>query len=396
MKEIRLFLLCFAFISACEGRVTSRDWKGETVLLPNGAVEINNPADGLWDPGQAWVLSAIERLGSVEGGNFETFGSIRDFSVDQEGRVYVLDGHALEVRVFSRRGQFIRAVGGYGEGPGEFQQAAGLAMGSAGTFWVADPLQARYTQFDTSGALRRVLSPRVIARDWNLVFPWQGAVGRDDRVYDYTWTPDGTRLVSIRPGARNTIEIDTFNVPFGDEAELKLLDPQGGIVASMPVPFRHRLIRTVDPRGFLWVGDNSSYKIVQQHLNGDTVKVIYLAHTPIPVTEAEVTSALSPAATILEMGGRLSGPPIPKIKPAFRWFSVDDDGFLWVCPYGDEVNDGRVLDVFDPEGRYLGEVRADFQFDTSFPIRIKGKDAYALVRDTFDVQNIMRARVMGR
>ena len=73
--------------------------------------------------GQVWSGNArLEEeisIGSNEEGPY-LFEMITDIEADSE-HIYVLDGRASTLRVYDLDGQFIRNIGGPGEGPGEFR-----------------------------------------------------------------------------------------------------------------------------------------------------------------------------------------------------------------------------------------------------------------------------------
>jgi len=55
-------------------------------------------------------------------------GEVIDIEADTEGNFYVLDGSNGIVQVCNREGQFIQSFGRMGEGPGEWEKPAILAM----------------------------------------------------------------------------------------------------------------------------------------------------------------------------------------------------------------------------------------------------------------------------
>ncbi|HEX7117888.1 MAG TPA: hypothetical protein VF212_03825 [Longimicrobiales bacterium] len=101
------------------------------------------------------------------------------------------------------------------------------------------------------------------------------------------------------------------------------------------------------------------------------------------------------------------------MKPPFRDVFVGADGRLWVLLHTPAVavdveppaDDGRsripparwrepvVFDVFEPDGRYLGRVRAPDDFSTHPAPFFRGDDVWAVVRDELDVQYLVRFRV---
>ena len=97
---------------------------------------------------------------------------------------------------------------------------------------------------------------------------------------------------------------------------------------------------------------------------------------------------------------------IPSHKPALARSFVDAQGYLWAVPYGANDGETRAFDVFDPEGRYLGEARADFAIGLErtampsvgrgTPIIVRGNHLYAVTFDEWDVPYVVRARIDGR
>lgn len=381
--------------SGCSPRPVDTEWLGTVDTLSNGAVRIRNAEVGLWDSASAWTMEFETRIGSSADGP-GAFGFVRDFDADPSGRIYVLDGQANEIRVFSRDGDFLRSFGRTGEGPGEFQRAAGIVVRLNGTTMVADPMHGRYTLFDSTGTVLSVASPGIVISSWYLVFPWPGTIDSLGHVYDLTNTSDGLRL--LRFGIESSVSRvrDTIAVPALRSTELLLKDGQGRVRASMPAPYATQMLTYVDAAGFLWLGDNSEYRIVKRRFTGDTVQIIQRAFRPEPVTRADIDSAMAPAATFLANGGATDGPPIPEHKPAYRWFIVDDQGYLWVSSSERRNSIGTVLDVFDPTGRYLGGVDTGLQIDDTNPPVIRNNRLYATVSDEQDVQYVVSVRIVGR
>lgn len=395
MRFQRLALLGILSISACGYDASLPDWTGRVDTLANGAVRIINPSTGIWDSVSAWRIEADLELGGSASDGPAAFGFIQDIDLDEGGRLYVLDAQAAEVRIFDADGRFVRAIGRAGDGPGEFRQPAGIRSVRGGGVWVADPLVDRYTLFDSVGLPIRIASPGIRPASWYLIFPWKGTVTRGGEVIDHTSTPRGTRLLRFSSSSGG-VAVDTFDAPTTTVAEFLLVDSNGQTRASMPVPFSPETIRYIDAQGGLWFGTNDQYRIVLRRLIGDTIRIIERAYEPVPITDGEVQIALKPAETFLKNGGRLDGPAPPTFKPAYRWFVVDDHGYLWVSLYMRDPDDGQYLEVFDPGGRLLGRVRVAFRFDPAVLPVIKGASFLAVGRDELDAQYVIRGRIAGR
>jgi len=105
-----------------------------------------------------------------------------------------------------------------------------------------------------------------------------------------------------------------------------------------------------------------------------------------------------------------NGPPIPDTKPAFSELTVGTDGRIWVQlhqpgyldeaadPDDPDATDGwaepAVWDVFEPDGTYLGQVRAPNSLST-YPRPIFGPEhVWAITTDELDVQYLTRFRIV--
>ncbi len=99
--------------------------------------------------GQApeWSLRLGVAIGSVDDPVYG-LSTVRDVLADAD-YVYVLLGQEGRVRVFTRAGEFVRDLGGRGEGPGELMTPS--SMGWRGSrLWVADVELRRFTLFDVA------------------------------------------------------------------------------------------------------------------------------------------------------------------------------------------------------------------------------------------------------
>ncbi len=108
------------------------------VLLGSGPVLGQTPE---------WSLQRGVAIGSVDDPVYG-LSAVRDMLADAD-HVYVLLGQEGRVRVFARAGEFVRDLGGRGEGPGELMTPS--SMGWHGSrLWVADVGLRRFTLFDVA------------------------------------------------------------------------------------------------------------------------------------------------------------------------------------------------------------------------------------------------------
>ena len=70
----------------------------------------------------------IYRLGSLDGGGWDTFGSVAGVGFAGAGNLYILDTRAVRIYVVDLQGNLVRQFIGEGEGPGEFGGSYAAAL----------------------------------------------------------------------------------------------------------------------------------------------------------------------------------------------------------------------------------------------------------------------------
>ena len=113
-------------------------------VLMFGCGDSSEPVRRAPEPISASVDLAI---GAFDDGP-EAFGRITGLTEDSQGRIYVADYEAGEVRVFAPDGQHLFTFGGKGAGPGELASPCCLAWAPDGSLWVRDGGNQRYSGFD--------------------------------------------------------------------------------------------------------------------------------------------------------------------------------------------------------------------------------------------------------
>jgi len=109
------------------------------------------------------------------------------------------------------------------------------------------------------------------------------------------------------------------------------------------------------------------------------------------VSADERAEAIEELQPFVRRGGHIDVSRIPDTKPAFDRIFVDDRGFVWVSRPDPRGGSQDVVDVFDPLGRYLGELRADFQL-ASAPI-VRGDYYYGGATDSLGTPFVIRGRL---
>jgi hypothetical protein len=362
--------------AACTADV-SNPWSGTIDTLPSGAIHVSNPEQGLWGDKPLWRLAEVAKIGTQLDSGPELFGDISDIDVDPYGRIYVFDRQAHDVRVFEADGSYIRTTGRRGGGPGEFRVANGITVDPAGRLWVLNRGNLRYSVFDTSGALlmepRRLLSS-VRFVNWTSVF-----------------TPDGNLHEIV--GYRSSMGT-TFGLARYDTIAQRLVDT----VPQPPFPEGTKFgsaVRTLTPNGW-WQGVAHTYRLSNIGFSGDTVRVIELAREADRLSATERDSAERYEREMRQRVVRGEFDVETSRRPIIQKLVMDDLDHLWVMLSAEPEHDGTRFDVFDPIGRYLGQLAAPHVVDRWVLPIVRRDRIYYVTKDELDVPYVVAAEIRGR
>lgn len=397
MKYIGMAL----FIAACTTPDAAEEWGGVVDTLANGAVRVTNASQGVWAGGMGWRLVPELELGQAQGAAPLVFGAISGLVVDGGGRIYVLDQHANELRVFSGSGEHLWTTGRTGTGPGEYRSANGLFWLSPDTLVVMDQLGGRYSLVTREGDFIRS-----VHRQATFYGGWRSFTGGPaaGRMYERTvlgrfpdWQPAlfGTSLQEADArAARDTVLLPIPPAPVQESFRV-MSPPRGAMVLS--VPFASEAVYYLDATGRVWHGHGSEFRLLRTTLAGDTLMEIILDAPPTPVTPAELTEWEQMQSDSIErfrgLGGELDMSRIPKVKPFFDGLYLDRQGYLWVSVPGRHRE--TVFVLFDSEGRYLGRLEASgFVWNRHVPPVARNERLYLTGWDELDVPKIYVFRIV--
>lgn len=345
--------------------------------LQSGTIVVHNAGAGMWREGSAWMLTNAVTIGSQNDSGEAVFGRVADLALDQGGRVYVLDLTPPAIRVFASDGSYIRTLGRDGHGPGEFAVATGMTFDPRDRLWVLNQGNERYSVFDTSGALLREFPRHSSSR----TLEWRyGAFSPTGDLYDLVFDPTKSG------GEFRSARYDTITAEFVDGLPTPNL-PEG-------TPFGWGRIMPT-PLGW-WVGVATDYRLWQLTRAGDTVRVVEREHEPVGLPTAQRDSIRDAMRLLRQRARGAASLPIPEHQRIFDAFFVDNHGYVWVQL--SRTPDERVtsFDVFDPEGRYLGAVKAPSVVESS-PIPVVRDDRMAYVTTNEPgAQFVVTARIRGR
>ena len=349
-------------------------------------------------------------VGELDGPEEYLFGNVYGIAVDDDGRLFVLDGQAQIIRVYGPNGTYVETLARRGEGPGELNNAMSVAVLPDGRVLAHEPVDG----------LVKVVGPEPADRDqWAyppgaIVLPVKPL--RIDR--------DGRVLVTAA-GSAPSGQVDQYVIVMGPDGELlDSLAPPGvrfeppslerRFPFPAPVPFTARHYWTTLPSGHFATGISSVYRV---HLHRDDgVLRIERSWEPVPISEAERgyhRERVTRSVRRTQPDWNWNGPPIPESKPPFRAVVAGRDGRIWVQlwsearpvanldhdpqnPRSEPVSWESPVryDVFEPDGTYLGVVATPegFLVSPSEPI-FDGDVVWAVTRDDLDVQRVVRYRI---
>jgi hypothetical protein len=329
-----------------------------------------------------WPSTRVVRIGTALEAGPASFGRIRSVTMDADLNIYVADVLAHQIQVFDSMGGHVRTVGRRGAGPAEF--ASPYSLGWLGdTLAVLDVGNARIGLFSRDGGSLGT---------WR----WQPLSGPDVHLINGSHRDLYAPVVRHVAGGMGQAFIyldgstapDTLTLPAGP-------DVPGGPVCHYPnsegiaffgIPFSPTMAVAGGPARSVWVAWPDEYRIAQVNTAGDTVRVLRRTHTAVPIGDPEWRERTEPYQRFLRdyPGTRCepSEQPRPPWKPAFRWIGRDTDERLWVEVYSAE---GFVFEVFDGEGRLMGQVAAPPR-DERVPPAMRGNRLAVVTQDAVDVQ----------
>lgn len=390
--RLLLFALPAIFLTACgagSGPVAG-EWAGSVDTLASGQIVVMNPSVPSWAPGEEWRVVKEVRIGRVDGDGPDLFGNVRSFTVDDDGRIWVLEGQSQELRVFSAEGEYIRTVGRRGGGPGEFAGAVHIDRALDGNLWVMDPQNSRVSIFDTTGVY---LEGRRAPGGF-MILPWPGGFDREGHYYAPAPISGSTFGVAYVRYDTALAPLDTLHPPTDPITRDHFTIERDGVTrVSASVPFQGGLATRISPSGRLWSILSDEYRLTEFGEADDTLRTITRAFQPIRVSAEEREQAIEGLEWFTSQGGRIDPSKIPSTRPLAGNFFFDETDHIWVITMPAGREGGWVFDIFDPEGRYLGPVELPFRLRPSpIPVFRDGR-LYAITEDELEVQYLVVARV---
>jgi hypothetical protein len=366
-------------LGACSSRSgpDPGQWRCERTIEGN-ITTVRTLSGSVWQGTARLVEEAV--IGVEEGPDEYLLGKVEALTVGND-RIYLIDRVGPIIRAYDLEGNHLADIGRAGQGPGEYVRPRALAV---------HPVDGRLVVRDGRGHRINIYSPQ---GDYLTRWPYVTSVSYG---YQIRFTDAG---ILLTPGILNpfdpieewrqallgfgpegatgdTIAIPSFSY---DQPRVTSIEEGGGMNASA-VPFAPDVVWNAGHNGIIAAGISERYRITLFFPDGRQL-VVERDFEPVPIESEEKSwwrAQTTAGMRLAQPGWSWNGPPIPDHKPAFSNFVIDAGGRLWVKrpgqgrthvdrepdpsrnPIDSFLNpywsDTIVMDIFDFEGRYLGEV----------------------------------------
>ena len=388
---------------------------------------IDLPAEERWlDP----EFEDVYRLGTLAGADWEQFGNVADIGFDGAGNLYVFDIQAQRIVVAGPAGEFVREFGREGEGPGEFEEAHGLAVMRDGRAIVSDSRRLVFNIFQANGRVERTVrmdSTQMLVRLGTFV-----AQSGADAIIAVPSASDELlpRGCCELPPPASSHAIERIEL-WGEEVEadtmaegwLPEIDSRNAMAAARRVPEISRVLSVLPsifpelhrafrpgfhwgvlPDGSVAFADSSTYTVRIATGESGVVRLLRRPIQPEVVTDrlmrseksrrlAELQAKAEPGEDLRDERERIDNLEFHPVVPVIRGLATKWDGDIWVLRRGEDPLSDGPIDVITADGRYLGSYPAGV---TRIPDAFGPDGLVAFIeRNELDVQTVVVRRLVG-
>jgi hypothetical protein len=354
-------LLLIAAAAACaegqgrESRFVERDSAGVTIVE-------NDHRTPMWaNDDDAWRLSETPpiQIGNVPGDLTQTLFHAYDSRRRADGSFVVAVSGIGEVRLYDANGAYVETWNRVGDGPGEFTAPWGIYPLAGDSLLIVDA-DRDAAVFDAQGFISRTL--RIQPPDGD-------AIDAGDPIGQFA---DGTLVYraplpvdSTAPGVKRT------------RVRLVQYDPAGRALGAIG-EFDFQTVRVGEPGGFvfgpsgrfavadstIWYGPGDRFEFREIARDGRVIRFLRLDKPLQEVTGPDMFGYKQAVLNMVPDGpaedsarAELELAQFAEFFPAHGELLVDEAGNLWVQSWR-WYDVGAAMDwyVFDPAGRYLGDV----------------------------------------
>ncbi len=368
--------------------VQAGSWSGTVEKDEAGIEHVMNPATPI-DGSTTLQPKELWRIGGETDDEDEIFGIISRARVDQDGNLYLLDSQLSEIKVFDADGNFLRAIGREGEGPGEFRGAQDMFFLPDGNLAILQVFPGRLVGLSPQGEpVDDHPLPSAGEGGFVLLYAGGGIVG--DKL---------TLSIGI-----NHFDQGVFN----QERSIVAIDDEGNIVAKLHTEERSLTMTSPVFQESTWNSFDRVWTVGADHRayipTGWSGYKIKVCDDKGPVRYIErAYEARKRSAAEKERWSKLYNEFTKRQVPGSSWeieenerdvmqIFAREDGSLWVLSsrgvFDRPEGTMGVFDVFDPQGRFVRQVTLEGDAD---PI----KDGYFFEGDRLYVVTDFLAAAMS-
>lgn len=337
-----------------------------------------------WQNSEGWIVEPepIVTIGAVDEPTSYVLHRVTDATRLKDGTIAVVNNGSSEVRVFSEQGEYLRAIGQAGDGPGELRSPYQVQSWSGDSIAIFET-GFRINWFEADGTF---LGRQSIASPVPMEF------GSPSIAVDVRLLPDLGVLAKLRqlanqqradgpvirplhhalrlPPTQSHPEVtrwDTIMSFPGDEEVQVTVQGQGVMTVGISPPHSRRTHMTfggVPSR--VCIGTQESVEIRCFEADGSQ-RWIRWAVEPVRVTGGEIAAwqdqqrfatGDNPVGAATREG--FGGVDPPEFRPPYGQIFVDEGGNLWVETPGAldaSAGEWREYRIFDAQGAWLGEIK---------------------------------------
>jgi hypothetical protein len=285
------------------------------------------------------------------------------FGVDSMGNIYlmIMRAQANHIFKFTRDGDFVKAFGQNGNGPGELSRPLHIWVTPEDEIFVADAGNTKLAYYGTDGEFLRERSLKSVVAithpltngnfvTFGMIMPEEG---QDYLEYPLNLCDENLEIIQ----ALETFRLENFRVT----KRIRGTQPGFGFATSSD-----RIYTVNEERG---------YEVYVHNLDGNLVRKIRKEFNPVKISEDAKKLALD---RLNEFQRQYTY--FPETYPPCRSLFSDNQGRLFVVTYEPGENpDENMVDVFNTEGAFIGRVSWNiFQGNTPINAFIKSERLYCI------------------
>jgi len=371
--------------------------------------------NGKTPKGTAMTLKVVEdlRLGPDDGEEYIWPSAAALVDADDTGRMYVLDVDGRRIMQYAPDGAFIRQIGGPGEGPGEFQIVAGWQILEDGRGVAFSPMgpASSFTYFNADMSYQDKVTIKS-----SLMGLQQAQLSPDGRyamLMGFNAQPPKMAIHWLLVDTETEKEIDLMSYEIGmpNQETFTSADKFTDFMAQNFQQGAKGLVAfsTFSPQGGIYSATARSYEITKYNRNLEPDVIITRDYKPIPQSEEEIKASIEPVTEALKaalppaahqlisksgLEKAIAKAGFPPVKFPISGLNVLEDGSILVIHEVDLLEKTVVLDIFDPNGIYIGNYthEIDGLLDLQFSVKFKNGFMYRIQPNEYDENQLVRSK----